>query len=720
MVWLVEAKLDNYVTSCQEGDVDCTCYSSGELAGSCVLSQRSVVTTFYENKFRITGLQVSQSMDAQVGLFGTSAPTISTDPNIADEDNIMMTLMSAGLNGSFLNYVNPDLNQIAANFGDPTAQPPYTPTWSIDPAVMHVVTGTYAHRDEALATTTQTTTVQFLDQNYVDCTLNTTAQVTPTLALAYQETAGFIGMADKHMTIINGSGNIATSAPVQFSVPLADTVLAKTRQVQLNSYACGLDDSGAAAWRGLSVGEALGELNRRYADYMDEPWFGPIQQLFITYDSGRSNILSANGTLINGVGQLAPDDAYAQFTNCQDSAMPDCVRQSYAIDGLLLKVDELGSVNGYWEWGRDLADIFSSLSFVDRLLYGITKIMAYRAHAYAFSQVEAPWVYDKIPQGQMQQANYEDFANHWYEGGFEEFKADMALDESSAFLEAQIEQGYFEVPAYQDVNVRSVAYQEIGNNLNKVTSAANALLFLIFVVSIWVGYAVAIDGATSIQQDIALAQAIAGTIILTVQLLTDLIFTYFQLAIEAATFTGFGLFLSLLVLVLLYVIVAAISGDWNPLNTTQELAKLILNVNVLAQVPDSGIATGPLNMRVEASGAPANGAVPASGTTFKPRSRRRSSSTRQRRRRPGTRTRTSAALTTSRRAGPTCVGRAVAELIAIPHISGPIPHHQHPANLRRGWRGRQHPLLRRRRRGGRQQRLHRHRKGVRQRRQPGV
>ncbi|MCB0257239.1 MAG: hypothetical protein KDI55_26260, partial [Anaerolineae bacterium] len=271
VVWIAPAALDQYVTSCQEGDPDCTCYDTGSLAGSCVLTENSVVATFPENAIRVTGLQVSASADAQVGLFGSSAPAISTDPTVDDEDKVMMTLMSAGLAGSYLDYVNPDLNQIAANFADASAQPPFTPTWSIDPSVMHVVTDTYPHRDEAMATTTQTTTVQFLDGNYVDCTVNSTAQVTPTLAMAYQETFGFMDVTDPRMTVTNGDPSVQSSAPVQFSVPLADASLGVLRQVQLNSYACAIGDDGEAGWQPLSEADAINELNRRYTHDLDQP-----------------------------------------------------------------------------------------------------------------------------------------------------------------------------------------------------------------------------------------------------------------------------------------------------------------------------------------------------------------------------------------------------------------------------------------------------------------
>ncbi|MCB0249746.1 MAG: thrombospondin type 3 repeat-containing protein, partial [Anaerolineae bacterium] len=595
VVWLAPAALDQYVTSCQEGDPDCACNDNG----SCVLTQNSVVAVFPENAVRVTGLQVSASADAQVGLFGSNAPAISTDPAVDDEDKVMMTLMSAGLAGSFLDYVNPDLNQIAVNFQDPSAQPPYTPTWSINPAVMQVVTDTYPHRDEAIATTTQTTTVQFLDGNYQDCTVNSTAQVTPTLAMAYQETFGFMDVTDPRMTVTNGDPAVQSSAPVQFSVPLADAALGVLRQVQLNSYACDIGDDGEAGWRPLSEAEAINELNRRYADDLDQPWFGAMQQVVATYDAGMDNIISIDGGLVNGTGLTAPDDAYVQFTNCQANNMPDCVRTEYQLDSLVLNVDTLGTVNGYWDWASGAAGFQTGIVYFDRLAYNLGRLVLSR-----WKTVEELSILTRSQaeiRGQDSPYRLNNLDDPYVEVG-QNWRGDDIMGANPNY------QSYEEKLAQADVDVGAEARATANAGVGKWSSGLAVGLTLVVLALIWLPYFGFASGEPSIQRDVSLANAIAATMLLGIQVLVDLIVIGVEYYFSAATSVTGGI-VTLVVFLLIYIFIAAISGDWNPLKTTEELAKLILNVNVLAQIPDNGINTGPLNMRVEPGSSGASGAV---------------------------------------------------------------------------------------------------------------
>ena len=75
-----------------------------------------------------------------------------------------------------------------------------------------------------MATTTQTNTVSFLDSNYLNCTVNTTNQITPTLATAYQETTGHIDLSNPLVTETNADATVASSNPVTFNVPLSSIV----------------------------------------------------------------------------------------------------------------------------------------------------------------------------------------------------------------------------------------------------------------------------------------------------------------------------------------------------------------------------------------------------------------------------------------------------------------------------------------------------------------
>ena len=308
IVWVVSAKLD-------------TC----DPATSSTCTVNSSIAQYAEDSIRVSGLSVTQSRDVEVGLFGTSAPATSTTQT--DEDTVMFTLMSAGLAGNYLYYVNPDLDQIKANFEDTSASSPYSATWGIDPAVMAVATATFDHRDEALATTTQTNTVTFLDTHYADCTVNTTAQITPTLATAYQETSGHIDLSSPLVTKTNADATVESSNPITFNVPLSSIVDYTLRRSQLTSYGCGSDGNGGVTWQPLTEAQALIEMNDRYPDQAEQRWMSMVQQLFLLMYYGRSNTLLVNGHTTAQVADTNTVDAFTAFSTSSATSLPDtCAR----------------------------------------------------------------------------------------------------------------------------------------------------------------------------------------------------------------------------------------------------------------------------------------------------------------------------------------------------------------------------------------------------------
>ncbi|MCP4166216.1 MAG: hypothetical protein GY759_10025, partial [Chloroflexi bacterium] len=135
MIWTTQAALD----SCVAGSV-ISAETGDPVPDACadISTESSIIASYTEDWIRVTGLSVSEYKDVEVGLFGTSAPATSSDANTPDEDTTMFTLMSAGLTGSFLYYMNPDLDTMDTNFSDPGASSPYAPTWGIDPTTMHV------------------------------------------------------------------------------------------------------------------------------------------------------------------------------------------------------------------------------------------------------------------------------------------------------------------------------------------------------------------------------------------------------------------------------------------------------------------------------------------------------------------------------------------------------------------------------------------------------
>ncbi|MCP4125789.1 MAG: hypothetical protein GY753_01845, partial [Gammaproteobacteria bacterium] len=221
-----------------------------------VVTTGSTIASYYEPKFRVTGLNVVESKDIEVGLFGTSAPDISE--NEWDEDKVMVQLMSAGLAGSYLNSSSLELSEIQANFSDEAAQAPYTATYGITPTLVHTTMSTYSHRDEAFAAVNDGLNEQFLDTNYITCTVASMQTITPTLATTIQETQSIVdlSMLKALDSIENDDSTVDTSEPVHFDVPLELVNTVTWRQAQLSSYSCDSDGSGGAAWSLLSNIEA--------------------------------------------------------------------------------------------------------------------------------------------------------------------------------------------------------------------------------------------------------------------------------------------------------------------------------------------------------------------------------------------------------------------------------------------------------------------------------
>ncbi|MCB0256650.1 MAG: thrombospondin type 3 repeat-containing protein, partial [Anaerolineae bacterium] len=361
--WLTQAALDGTVkVACQSGEPGCTC-TNNTCTKDEITTQNSIVASYLEDKVQITGLSITQIQDVEVGLFGTgtNVPQVSTDPNVPDEDKVMMQLMSAGLAGTYL-YTTTAITELATNFTNPAPDQPLTTTWGITPSIMHVLTGTYPHRDVALATTNQTTTLQMLNDYYVDCSTTPTQQYTPTLALAYQEISGNKDLLN--MTKQDTGAILALTAYLgSDKVPMATM-----HQTQLTTYACATGGDGQSQWTALPLASpadqpyqsALGELSRRYPSQSTERFFSMVQQLFMMYYFGRSNIVHISGG--DGIVVPASEAAFGWLVDYDTNNMPDYVRKVYDLDSLFLAVDTHGTLDGLRDWSGSLAT--SALSYV--------------------------------------------------------------------------------------------------------------------------------------------------------------------------------------------------------------------------------------------------------------------------------------------------------------------------------------------------------------------
>ncbi|MCB0229070.1 MAG: hypothetical protein KDH90_08075, partial [Anaerolineae bacterium] len=189
-----------------------------------------------------------------------NAPETSTTTD--DEGTVMSNLM-AGLNSSYLYNVQPDLPTIVNRFS--SASTPASETWGITPPLATTY-NSYAHREQALATTTMTTTVDFLSANY-------SHSRTPMVALGYQETTGALGLE---------SGSVSTSGS-KITVDLSGNTLSTMRQIEITQYQW---QSGSQSWTALSMDQALAELANRYPNQEQQSTKTTVDYLVLHYYAG--------------------------------------------------------------------------------------------------------------------------------------------------------------------------------------------------------------------------------------------------------------------------------------------------------------------------------------------------------------------------------------------------------------------------------------------------
>jgi hypothetical protein len=602
IVWLAQAALDQAVTGCQEGDDNCSCDDSG----ACVLIQDSIVTSYYEDELKITGLSITQIEDVQIGLFGTSAPETSPDPNAADEDKIMMQLMSAGLAGTFL-YTDTAVTELALNFENPDPAPAFTSTWGLDPAVMHWITATYAHRDEALATTNQTTTVEFLNGDYIDCSVDTTGQLTPTLALAYQEISGgkdLLAMIERDTGVI-----------LALSASLSEVPMATMHQTQLTTYACEADGASQAEWDALPLvapkeqayRSALGEISRRYPSQAQERWMSMVQQLFMNYYFGRTNLVAINGQPVN----VAPasEAGFSWLVDYDTASMPDYVRKVYELDAFFQAIDTRGTLDGTRAWSNQLSILAGSFLpgvFVVRylipgLLKGIYKIGRWAVMT-TRSFFKAP-----INVGPEADPFFADPSQPLLDDDPELDLFNEMDPESTGELSDLTE----EVEDLDTIAEEEAAGSTAGMWSRIIGIGVAVVVTAIIIAIIWIQYNH--SGLSGIQKDAAKGQAEAATIIA----LAQLVLTIILIAIAG---TGIGLLIELAIYVLIYVIVGLVTGDWNPASQYGKLMTWltgkVFKFELLAVIPDdgTGVVSGPLSVTLGSSGGSAS--APTNGPMF--------------------------------------------------------------------------------------------------------
>ncbi|MFN8474388.1 MAG: Ig-like domain-containing protein [Anaerolineae bacterium] len=603
--WMTQASLDSWA--------NCKDPNGAQDSSNCkVDTQQSIVATYYEDLFRVTGLEVSATSNVQIAQFGApKAPELPT-PGVNDEARQMMNLMS-GLAPSFLGYQNPDLPAIVQNFKATGAGAPYTTTWGLDPSQMAVSYATYGSRDEALATTNMTTTAALLNANYTPCSATTTGAVTPTLAIAYQETSSNLEASSPLVAINNGDPSVTSSAGIGFSFPLANTASSLTRRVQLGQYTCAIDAaSGQPRWQALTLGQVQAEIARRYPDSGQDQYRSLALLLFNSYYTGRSRIMSVNGQLMPYAGTDADPAAFLDFNRPAAAAttMPEYVRLAYQLDSLVTNLQNRGTAEAFRNWNTALG----SSQFYARVaaLIGapIFKFLLYTYRNYdgaggLFYGIFAPIdddvvIDDKLAQllenlgitsSQLKAAGRGAWGQIW------SGSATGELQEAARYKINQAKENPTDEVTDEQIDAEAKYWKSSGFIIGVAVSA-------ILIITAWSMYSSAASGLSGVARDSLLAQTIATTLLTVFQFIIDTI-------IGVIFSTGPGALVGLLLFLILYIIVGAITGDWNPLDAysklTEWLAKVVLFVDLFVNQP--AVSAGSPDMTVSNSGAISNTGV---------------------------------------------------------------------------------------------------------------
>ncbi|MFN8485853.1 MAG: hypothetical protein U0768_22660 [Anaerolineae bacterium] len=602
--WMTQASLDSWA--------NCKNPNGAQDSSNCsVDTEQSIVATYYEDLFRVTGLGVSATSNVQVAQFGApKAPELPAS-GVNDEARQMMNLMS-GLAPSFLGYQNPDLPTIVQNFKATGGSAPYTPTWGLDPSQMAVSYATYGSRDEALATTNMTTTARLLSDNYTACSATTTGAVTPTLALAYQETNRNLEATSSLVTITNGDPSVTSATSIGFSFPLGNTPSSLMRRVQLGQYTCATDaTTGQPRWQALSLGQVQAEMARRYPDTGQDQYRSLALLLFNSYYTGRSRVMSINGQLMPYAGADADPAAFQDFNRPAAAAttMPEYVRLAYQLDSLVTNLQNKGTLEAFRDWNSTIG----SSQFYSRVatLIGapVFKFFSTVLRRYLTARVPSNVaVEDDLGELIISQTGppihgrpfalksgfrvaWEEAFGGWSGATERKLVAMGIVGKEQAESEAPI------AASAERIEAESKYWRTSGFVIGVAVSA-------ILIITTWSMYATAANGLSGIARDSLLAQAIATTLLTVFQFIIDTI-------IGVIFSTGPGALIGLLLFLIVYIIVGVLTGDWNPLDAysklTEWLAKVVLFVDLFVNQPD--VSAGSPNMTISNSGAISNTGV---------------------------------------------------------------------------------------------------------------
>ena len=346
-----------------------------------------------------------------------------------------------------------------------------------------------------------------------------------------------------------------------------------------------------------------------------------VQQLFMQYYFGRSNIVAINGQ--PAVVVPASQAAFGWLVDYDTNNMPDYVRKVYDLDVLLLAVDTHGTLDGLRDWSGSLST--SALSYVGYvamvryMIPGLLK-MVYKFGRWIVTKVNA-W---RTPVQPSNNANppadepeYSDGLVHDEDFDIEplqDLTEDIGDDAGRVRLSAVAE----ELEVSQDF-VEDAATSATEGMWSKIASGTVAVAITIVIIVItWVQYAN--NGLTGIAKSESKGEAEASTIVAIAELALTLFLMWIGSLIGS---TGYGLIIEIVIFVLIWLIWGIATGDWNPVKQYEQamewLTKEVFRFALLAEIPTdgTGVQSSQLQVNLGSSGGNSGDAsAPTTGPVY--------------------------------------------------------------------------------------------------------
>ncbi|MCP4167500.1 MAG: hypothetical protein GY759_16645 [Chloroflexi bacterium] len=310
MVWIVQAKLDQYV-NCNDAD--------HPSAATCSIDTQTEPIQTYDETFRITGLHITKSENVETAIFGT--------PLSPNEDQQLFNL-TFGMSASYLSNQNPTLEDVVQRFHDDSTS--IEERWGVTTEVASNY-ATYPHADVGWATTTMTDTAAFLSANY-QSTDN------PSLLFAMQQDIGAFNMDD-----------LGTQPATSISVSMDNIHTLTQRGLKLATF--GHDSE----WSALSTNDTLDVMQERYPDMTSEDLFY-VNFFYPTWQTGKTEIIAVDGVGI--VSEEAEDKEIFETLGIELSkTVHEYMEEIEKLGDIYFEITQgEGAVGALWNWIKTLED----------------------------------------------------------------------------------------------------------------------------------------------------------------------------------------------------------------------------------------------------------------------------------------------------------------------------------------------------------------------------